>query len=115
MVRDHEVEGSNPFSPIAADRVDAAGEFMRVLRGLMRNDISSCTSLLTGLVVIALGTSCVMPVRGAAATPKPAADLPAAGDGEKTRTAVFAMGCFWCSEAVFEQLNGVIEVTAGYA
>jgi len=49
------------------------------------------------------------------ATPKPATDLPAPSDDEKTRTAIFGMGCFWCSEAVYEQLKGVSEVVAGYA
>jgi len=34
---------------------------------------------------------------------------------EKTETAVLAGGCFWCMEAVFERINGVISVTSGYS
>ncbi|MBK5272382.1 MAG: peptide-methionine (S)-S-oxide reductase MsrA [Bacteroidia bacterium] len=32
----------------------------------------------------------------------------------KTETATFANGCFWCTEAVFEELDGVISATSGY-
>ncbi len=34
---------------------------------------------------------------------------------EKVDTATFGTGCFWCTEAVFEQLNGVLKVTSGYS
>src|SRR5438093_12200353 len=33
----------------------------------------------------------------------------------QTKTAVLAGGCFWCTEAAFEQLEGVVDVTSGYA
>ena len=29
--------------------------------------------------------------------------------------AILAGGCFWCTEAAFEQLEGVLDVTSGYA
>jgi len=34
--------------------------------------------------------------------------------GDKTDTATFATGCFWCTEAIFESLDGVLKVTSGY-
>ena len=33
----------------------------------------------------------------------------------KLDTATFAAGCFWCIEASFEQIEGVIEAVSGYA
>lgn len=34
---------------------------------------------------------------------------------EKVDTATFATGCFWCTEALFEELKGVLKVTSGYS
>ena len=42
--------------------------------------------------------------------PKTTVNLP---DNESVAT--FANGCFWCTEAIFQQLNGVIKVTSGYS
>jgi len=33
----------------------------------------------------------------------------------KADTATLGTGCFWCTEAIFDQLDGVVSVTSGYA
>lgn len=35
-------------------------------------------------------------------------------DNGKSAEAVFAGGCFWCTEAVFKRLNGVLKAEPGY-
>lgn len=47
----------------------------------------------------------------AAAPSKPAAARPAAASAD---TAVFAGGCFWCMEAQYEGVPGVLSVVSGY-
>ena len=32
-----------------------------------------------------------------------------------TETATFGTGCFWCTEAIYKELNGVISVMPGYS
>jgi peptide-methionine (S)-S-oxide reductase len=44
--------------------------------------------------------------------PDPEIDLPA--DGKETETAVIAGGCFWCTEAVYRELDGIRGVRSGY-
>jgi peptide-methionine (S)-S-oxide reductase len=56
--------------------------------------------------------SCSRPTLAAEDLPKAKTDLPAT---TQPATAVLAMGCFWCSEAVFEAVNGVSDVVSGYA
>src|SRR6185312_15178997 len=46
--------------------------------------------------------------------PAPAIDLPLATSPGRA-TAVFAGGCFWGTQAVFERVKGVIATTAGYS
>ncbi len=44
----------------------------------------------------------------------PAADNAAAAESSLSEIAVLAGGCFWCTEAAFEQLDGVTDVESGY-
>jgi peptide-methionine (S)-S-oxide reductase len=46
--------------------------------------------------------------------PDPATGLEKTATSSK-KTAVFAGGCFWCTEVVFEELAGVDKVVSGYA
>jgi peptide-methionine (S)-S-oxide reductase len=52
--------------------------------------------------------------RARQAVPDPKVDAPLVGSA-KTQTAVFAGGCFWGVEAVFEHVKGVKSATSGYA
>ena len=54
--------------------------------------------------------------RAAAKTPIPAAAQDAAlAQTPGKQTAVFAGGCFWGTQSVFERVKGVLATTAGYA
>ncbi len=46
--------------------------------------------------------------------PAPQADAPLAQKSGK-ETAIFAGGCFWGTQSVFERVKGVVATTAGYA
>jgi peptide-methionine (S)-S-oxide reductase len=65
---------------------------------------------LCNLLLVSILAGCAW----AANVPPPAVDLPRPASG-KVATAVLAGGCFWGVEGVFEKLNGVIAVVAGFA
>jgi peptide-methionine (S)-S-oxide reductase len=55
--------------------------------------------------------SCRIPIKN---FPDPVLDTPLVNSPAE-KTAVLAGGCFWCVEAVFKELRGVISVRSGYA
>ena len=67
------------------------------------------------LVLLAAGLP-MLSCQAASNTPIPAAtsDVPLATTSSR-ETAVFAGGCFWGTQAVFERVKGVVETTAGYS
>jgi len=74
-------------------------------------------TLLLGLCLGAV-SGCSLTNAAAVVAPLPAVDMPSRNgekQADKTETAVFAGGCFWGIEAVFEHVNGVKQVTSGYA
>ena len=38
-----------------------------------------------------------------------------AGNAANTDTVTFGTGCFWCTEAIFQQVEGVLSVESGYS
>ena len=61
--------------------------------------------------------ACSSPLQGAEGrTSKGSGNTAAASKNlpEGQATAVFAMGCFWCAEADFEKIDGVVDVVSGY-
>jgi peptide-methionine (S)-S-oxide reductase len=63
------------------------------------------------LLSILIGTACLMSAGGR--LPSPATDVKA--PDQKTATAVFAGGCFWGVEGVFEKIKGVTNAVSGFA
>jgi peptide-methionine (S)-S-oxide reductase len=62
-------------------------------------------------VLFVLGAMCMHAEKGD--FPDPAIDAKPGTSGKQT--AVLAGGCFWCTEAVFEHVEGVEDVVSGYA
>lgn len=76
--------------------------------------------LLVGLGILGCAIGAILfvanRVNAAPKTPIPSAkaDVPLASSSGKQK-AVFAGGCFWGTQAVFERVKGVLNTTAGYA
>jgi len=63
---------------------------------------------------LAAGLLCAMPIFATPPIPAPSTDVPLASQPGK-ETAVFAGGCFWGTQAVFQRVKGVIATTTGYS
>ncbi|HTE12779.1 MAG TPA: peptide-methionine (S)-S-oxide reductase, partial [Chitinophagaceae bacterium] len=73
------------------------------------------TNFLVGLVALAACNNNLNPNKTMSNLTN--TDFPVANteNSLKTDTATFGTGCFWCTEAVFQELDGVLKVTSGYS
>lgn len=78
--------------------------------------MSRLISLIVFFVAVFAVAGVYTKAKGAGRSPIPAAtsDAPLAASPAK-QTAVFAGGCFWGTQSVFERVKGVLATTAGYA
>lgn len=79
----------------------------------MRNHFQNGFRRFTAAVTVAVLAACSVS-DAAVSLPDPAVDAPAATKSG-LQTAVFAGGCFWGVEAVFEHVKGVTQAVSGYA
>ncbi len=78
----------------------------------MPRSLAMRNTILALLMAFAACTGC----SAAAKTPIPApADDSALAQTSGKQTAIFAGGCFWGTQSVFERVKGVLATTAGYA
>ena len=80
---------------------------------MLRVSADGITGML-GMVVAVAAFAVFVPSVAAAPLPDPKIDAPLA-TAKGTQTAVFAGGCFWGVEAVFEHVKGVTQVVSGYS
>src|SRR5215831_4205084 len=74
--------------------------------------ISASTTALVALMLTAL-LGCAQAEERAVVIPAPAFDE--TPSGATTATAIFAGGCFWGVQGVFQRVQGVLKAVSGYA
>jgi len=81
---------------------------------LKTGKIVSMNTVLTSMVIfLATFTSCAqIENQNKIMSSDTKISLPA---GVETDTATFGTGCFWCTEAIFQELDGVLKATSGYS
>ena len=80
---------------------------------MLRVSADGITGML-GMVVAVAAFAVFVPSVAATPLPDPKIDAPLA-TAKGMQTAVFAGGCFWGVEAVFEHVKGVTQVVSGYS
>lgn len=84
------------------------------LEGFSVSRVISLVLLFVAAIAVFFGLYSNVRGAGRSPIPAPAADA-ALAPAHGKETAVFAGGCFWGTQSVFERVKGVVDTTAGYA
>ena len=67
------------------------------------------------LIVLLLSSFLPLALIANIENPKEKQNMEANTKSSEFETALIGGGCFWCTEAVFEKIDGIVEVVSGYA
>nr|WP_275974274.1 peptide-methionine (S)-S-oxide reductase MsrA [Argonema galeatum] len=81
---------------------------------MLRRSFTERRHLVQSLSIISIAAVTLLYSVSRATLPDPATNIPTSTAPQK-QTAVFAGGCFWGIEAVFEHLKGVSDVVSGFS
>jgi len=88
----------------------------QLFKGLLRRTAigSALIYCVAALIVVQAANVLAQPATAGKTDTSPVGETTPGGD-EQFEEATFGSGCFWCGEAVFQQLKGVKSVVSGYS